>query len=489
MNKTQINLKQEIEKINSVENYHFDLNFTFKTQNEIFPYFLQIFQTCKMIELDTSINCFKGKETNTEINENLTGETQTVKYNLDIILKYFVLYILFTIKNIKSDNSLLFFNNFLIVQETMNEILNCEVIFKSFTQNSKLLTLFVKEYSHLVLDLNKILEECQKKLNSTVNFKDNYQEINKMIITQNIISSITNNFSNFIINRCSNQLIKIFPESELYRLTLIKDKRLLNLLYEKLNKEYTKTILEESKIPEILKKMQQAEENDEDIDHIAHTIFSKEIIQFLEFPNEIIDYLSNMHEGMKLEIKDQTQNTYLNPTIYSYFYVWKIIMSKIENGFKLFTTDKKFVKNIDDYKTILRMLVSYFERNSKIYEMFLLISMTLVHLDEVYVDEFLTGSSEVVKKIDEYDETLFNNLYDENTFYFILNALYKFVKIFPSHVKYWFEKAHKKLHNTFNKIVKNIINQKMMIEIKDKLSQYKVYFILFRLLLSRMVSF
>jgi hypothetical protein len=149
-------------------------------------------------------------------------------------------------------------------------------------------------------------------------------------------------------------------------------------------------------------------------------------------------------------------------------------MSKIENGFKLFTTDKKFVKSIDDYKTILRMLVSYLERNGKIYEMFLLISMTLIHLDENYVDNFLTGSSEVLEKIDNVNETQFTNLYDENTFYFILNVLYKFVKIFPSHVKYWFDKAHKKLHSTFNKIVKNIINQKIMVEIKDKLTQFKV---------------
>ena len=227
-----------------------------------------------------------------------------------------------------------------------------------------------------------------------------------------------------------------------------------------------------------MNKIHQAEEKDEFIDLILHTLFSKEIIQFLDFPIEIIDYLSNMHEGMKLEIKDQNQTTYLNPSIFSYFYVWKLIMSKIENGFKLFTNDKKFVKNIDDYKTILRMLVSYFERNSKIYEMFLLNSMTLVHLDEIYVDEFLTGSSDILKKIDEYYESQFNNNYNENTFYFILNALYKFVKIFESHVKFWFEKAHKKLHNTFNKIVKNIINQKMMIEIKDKLSLNKVKFLI-----------
>lgn len=467
-----------------MENYHFDLNFTFKSQIDILPYFIQIINIIKQIELDTSINCFKIQLGLSEVKENEKVETQIVKYNLDIILKYFVLYLLYTIKNICSDNYLLFLINFLVVQETMTEILNSDVIFKSFTQNNKLLTLFVKEYSHLILDINQIFEKCEKKLTQKLNFKDNFLEINNLIITQNIIKSITNNFSDFIINRCANQIVKIFSENELYHLTLIKDKRLLNLLFDKLNKEYTKTILEETKVPELIKKLLQAEENDEDMDAIVHSIFSKEIIQFLDYPTEIIDYLSNMHEGMKLEMKDQTQQNYLNPSIFSYLYVWKIIMSKIENGFKLFTTDKKLVKNIDDYKTILRMLVNYFERNNKIYEMFLLISMTLVHLDEDYVDQFLTGSNEVLQKIDNYDETQFTNFYDENCFYFILNVLYKFVKIFPSHVKYWFDKSPKKLHNTFNKIIKNIINQKIMIEIKDKLNQFKVKIIYNKLVIT-----
>ena len=389
-----------------------------------------------------------------------------------------MLYVLYTIKNINSDDYILFLNNFLVVQETMNDILNLEPIFKSFTQNAKLLTLFVREYSHLVLDINKISEKCDHKLTQKVSLKENTIEINNLIITQNIIKSITVNFTNFMKNRCGDQLVKIFPENELYRLTLIKDKNLLNLLFDKLNNQYIKTILEESKVPEIIKKLDQAGDDDAEIESISHLIFSKEILQFIEFPSDIIDYLSNMHEGMKLDIKDQNQPNYLHPSIFSYLYVWKIIMSKIENGFKLFTTDKKFVKNIDDYKTILRMLVNYFERNNKIYEMFLLIVTTLVHLDEDYVDQFLTGSSDVLQKIDSYDEKKFSNCYDENCFYFILNVLYKFVKIFPSHVKYWFDKSHKKIHNTFNKIVKNIINQKIMIEIKEKLSNHKVKYLL-----------
>ena len=465
-------MKDEIRKLNSIDNYHFDLNFTFKSQNEILPYFLQIIHIIKQIEIDVSRNCFKKSIELTEIKENVNS--QIAKYNLDIILKYFILYLLYTIKNISSDNYPLFLNNFLVVQESMNEILNSDVIFKSFTQNSKLLTLFVKEYSNLILEMNKIFEKCGNYIAQKLNFKENLTEISSSIVTQSIIKSITSKFCDFIIKRCSVQIVNLFSEKELYRLTLIKNQRLLKILFERLNIEYTKTILEESKVPEIIKKLQLAEENDEEMDAIAKSIFSNEIIQFLEYPSEIIDYLSNIHERMKLEIKDSTQHNYLNPTIFSYLYVWKIIMSKIENGFKLFTTDKKFVKNIDDYKTILKMLVNYFERNNKIYEMFLLISLTLIHLDEDYVDKFLTGSNDVLQKIDSFDETQFTNIYDENCFYFILNVLFKFVKIFPSHVKFWFDKSHKKLHNTFNKIVKNIINQKMMIEIKDKLNQFKV---------------
>ena len=139
------------------------------------PYFLQIIHIIKQIEIDVSRNCFKKSIELTEIKENVNS--QIAKYNLDIILKYFILYLLYTIKNISSDNYPLFLNNFLVVQESMNEILNSDVIFKSFTQNSKLLTLFVKEYSNLILEMNKIFEKCGNYITQKLNFKENLTEI------------------------------------------------------------------------------------------------------------------------------------------------------------------------------------------------------------------------------------------------------------------------------------------------------------------------
>ena len=64
-------MKDEIRKLNSIDNYHFDLNFTFKSQNEILPYFLQIIHIIKQIEIDVSRNCFKKSIELTEIKENV----------------------------------------------------------------------------------------------------------------------------------------------------------------------------------------------------------------------------------------------------------------------------------------------------------------------------------------------------------------------------------------------------------------------------------
>ncbi len=148
-------------------------------------------------------------------------------------------------------------------------------------------------------------------------------------------------------------------------------------------------------------------------------------------------------------------------------------MSKIENGFKLYTTKKSYLESIDNYKIILKLIVNYFERNKVVYEMFLLIAISFMHL--IDADKLLESPAEISNGMITFNESMLSKTeLDINLFYFIISILYKFVKIFPSLVKYWFEDSKNKMKTTFKSIISTVIFPKMSSEIKEKLNSNKV---------------
>ena len=46
-----------------------------------------------------------------------------------------------------------------------------------------------------------------------------------------------------------------------------------------------------------------------------------------------------------------------------YNHIWKCLMSKLENGFKLYTTNENDANLIKNYKTLLKFVINYLERN------------------------------------------------------------------------------------------------------------------------------
>ncbi len=142
-------------------------------------------------------------------------------------------------------------------------------------------------------------------------------------------------------------------------------------------------------------------------------------------------------------------------------------MSKLENGFKLYTTNEKDADLIKNYKTLLRFTINFLERNSKIYEMFFLIVITLIHINQNTDDE----------NIDDDEETNFVNFnednlgedFDKNTYLFILSILYKFYKIFPSLVKFYYYESKNKMKSIFKSLTSSLLLPKMLVDLHERI--------------------
>jgi hypothetical protein len=252
---------------------------------------------------------------------------------------------------------------------------------------------------------------------------------------------------------------------------LVKDLEFNKFIFEHMSSKYKTFILNEEALPKIIKRYQDEEDDDNKLYNLTETVLSKPIIKFLEFPEDTVNFLSVLSEGFKTEMSTDGRSFF--SSLYSYFYLWKTIMSKIENGFKFFTPEKSYLETIDNYKMILKLVVNYFEQNKAIYEMFLLLSVSYMHL--IDVDKLLESTSEVLKGIDNFDESNLSTTHlDENLFYFIVTLLYKFVKIFPLLVKYWYEESKNKMKISFKSIISQVIFPKICQEMKDKLTIHKV---------------
>jgi hypothetical protein len=95
--------------------------------------------------------------------------------------------------------------------------------------------------------------------------------------------------------------------------------------------------------------------------------------------------------------------------------------------------------------------------------MFLLIVVSLLHL--INNDDISETSN---LNFDNFDEKLLTDHLDTNTYQFLLNMLFKFVKIFPSLVKEYYNSKTNKLKNNFKNLICTYILPKLLVEFKEK---------------------
>jgi len=425
----------------------------------------------KEIPKDTSpenqtIELSKPNEPTKELTKKVNEHSVNLDFVLMILNKYLDCVNLEITNDFKYENMIGIFE-LSINLETIKILLSKNIIFKNLVKNKSLLSEFINKYMKMK-DLAANFKQIMNSVKNSENINTNEKTI---FLINEICDGISITCSNFVSTRCKDQLVYLFKEYDIYRMLLIKDLEFLKYINSHMDSKYKVYILHEDNIPKIIKRYHDEEYDDDNLYNLAESIFSKEIIKFLEYPEETVQFLSVLSEGLKIEMSTDGRTFF--QSLYSYFYLWKTIMSKIENGFKLYTTNKGYVETIDNYKIILKLIVNYFERNKAIYEMFLLISISFMHL--IDADKLLESTSEIIIGMDKFDDSMLSttNL-DVNLFYFIINILYKFVKIFPSLVKYWFEESKNKMKITFKNIISTIIFPKMSAEIKEKLNVNKV---------------
>jgi hypothetical protein len=467
-----------------------------KNTADILPYLLQLIVLAKLLEKDPSLfkvediqiesipeptisdqNIVEGEVKPEEaiVNEEVkVEENNNNKVNLNIVLHIFNNYIDIVDKNIHQGKEInMNILNISTVQEIINLILNNETIFSSLVNDKNLLEQFIKKYIGLKEISFRLSEAATKELRlieteMTSLKTDNLLTISHNLLITEISEKISLNCANFIKYRCKDQIIYLFSEVDIYKMFMTKDREFLLILYKQLSLSYQKTIINQEKLSGWLSKAQSEEEDY--LEDVAHSIFSKQVINYLECPEEIIEFLTTMNDALKYDFKVERKEFYNN--LFSYFYLWKAIMSKIENGFKLYTSDKQHVKVIDNYKILLKFIVNYLERNNRIYEMFLLISISLMHLID---DEKMLEGDKFVEDLEHFDDTTLNDSFDRNSFNFILSVFYKFVKIFPTLVKYYYDEKKSKLKNTIKRLITQVTLPKMLGDIKTTLTSNTVF--------------
>jgi len=416
----------------------------------------------------------ENKDNKEEKKENEKIENKKPKANIDLIIYIFTEIISMkefnTLKEIIKENNLEILNQeytqnlllFAQIEQFIYKTLQNNNLFSLLTQSPKLISIFMKSY----IIFKEYFSQNKSILNNIISENKNLD----IFITSKYINNIylyslcEEYLTSLIIERCSSQLIYLFPESEIYLLLQTNNRKFLKSITDSLNNAYQTKILSQENINSLLEKAK-----DEEVDYLEEVvfeIFNKETIKYLENPKEIIELLVACNEGLRYDLLPSKNQYY--QSIFPYFYIWKSIMNKIENGFKLYTSNQSHVTLIQNYKTLLKFVINYFERNSKLYEMFLLIVVSLIHLidqQENDIDDINLSDS----NFENFDENNLTNNFDNNTYMFLSSILFKFVKIFPSLVKFYYDESKNKLKNVFKNLICSLILPKLLKDLRERI--------------------
>ena len=422
-------------------------------------------------------NKIEEKKEENQIKEERKEEKKEPHINMDIILHIFSE--ILSMKEIKSikekitdknreeklkpyNLSTLFY--FSYIENYIFYLFSNDDIFSNLKKSPK----FLSAYITLYISYKENFKQSKIYFNDylTKNKSISQLEIKNILIFQKTLNDCEINLTNLLITRCSSQLVYLFPEKEIYNLLQTNNIKFLKTVTDKLAEVYKTQILSEENVKILLNKAQ-----DEEVDYlndVIYSIFGKETIKYLEDPKDIIKTLVGINEGMKYDLLPN-KNNFVN-SIYPYFYIWKAIMMKIEYGFKLYTTDKSKTELIENYKTLLRFIISYLEKNSLLYDMFLLILVSLIHLiDQQDYENDIDNSDPINNDFQNFDENNLTNEFDHNTYIFLLSILYKFVKIFPSLIKYYYDGSQNKLRYMFKNLIFSQILPKLITDIRKNI--------------------
>ena len=421
---------------------------------------------------NTNTNTEQINEHNEKTKDKNVAKPEPPKANIGIIINVFTdiisnaKYILLqdNITTSEHINEYFYFNQ---IQHFINNTLSNDNIFTLLTPSPETLSKFIKKYISFknIIALSKqtaentltSIKETNPYLSS--NTESLCNQIQSLLLHISLLSSSEHFISNLITSKCSKQLPHLLPESEIFKLLQTKNLPFLQSVSNSLEAIYKKQILEEHKINSLLTRIQN--EDEDNLEEVIYEIFSKETITYLSNPKEIISFLTSINEGMKYDILPSQAPFY--ESIFPYFYTWKCLILKIVNGFQLYTSNKQYEDIIKQYKTLLRFIIYYLEKNSLLYEMFLLIVVSLLHL--INNDDISETSN---LNFDNFDEKLLTDHLDTNTYQFLLNMLFKFVKIFPSLVKEYYNSKTNKLKNNFKNLICTYILPKLLVEFKEK---------------------
>ena len=361
-----------------------------------------------------------------------------------------------------SNLSTLFY--FSLIENYIYHIFSNDEIFSNLKKSPKFLSSFITLYINYKENFKQGKIYFNDYLTKTKSITP--LDTKNILIFQKVLNDCEINLTNLLISRCSSQLVYLFPEKEIFNLLQTNNMKFLKTVTDKLGEVYKTQILSAENVKTLLNKAQ-----DEEVDYlndVVYSIFGKETIKYLEDPKDIIKTLVSINEGMKYDLLPN-KNNFVN-SIYPYFYIWKTIMMKIEYGFKLFTTDKSKTELIENYKTLLRFVISYLEKNSLLYDMFLLILVSLIHLiDQQDYENDIDNSDPSNNDFQNFDENNLTNEFDHNTYIFLLSILYKFVKIFPSLIKYYYDESQSKLRYMFKNLIFSQILPKLITDIRKNI--------------------
>ena len=415
------------------------------------------------------------KEEKGEKKQEEKKEIKEERINMDLILHLFTEILAIkelklvkdkvTEKNItdkldKNNLSTLFYFNY--IETFIYHIFSNEEIFNNLKKSPKFLSSFITTYISFKENIkyNKTFYKDYLSKSKTIESIP-ARNILTMI---NILNECEINLTNLLISRCSSQLVYLFPEKDIFILLQTNNRRFLKTVTDNLREVYKTQILSSENVKNLLNKAQ-----DEEEDYLAdviYSIFGKETIKYLEDPKDIIKTLVSINEGMKYDLLPNKNN--FVSSIYPYFYIWKAIMMKIEYGFKLYTTDKSKAELIENYKTLLKFIISYLGKNNLLYEIFLLILVSLIHLiDQQDYENDIDNSDPINNDFQNFDENQLTDEFDHNTYIFLLSILYKFVKIFPTLIKYYYDDSQNKLKFMFKNLIFNQILPKLITDIRN----------------------
>lgn len=465
------NMIQDIKKVLQKElidsNHYFEMNGFFNSLKKIIASVISIYE----ISLNYNEFCLYSDDIIVEDqNSNDIISLKDKKLNLNLIIKTLISSLDYFNKELKQE---LYPKNELEVKISCFVFLQ-NIVHECFTSSAGLMlnkSIFSDDTLSKTFTLKylKIVPNNSDKTNGEVNIG------NEKTIKSFLLNKIINNsFDILNVNEIKPFICLIFKENEIYNLIKSLHYSKLCNFSQQLEKSYKKTILDEEKIDSYLSKLQN--EDQDYLEEVVKEIFSKEVLEFIRYPEEIINHIQSIFDELRYNLSLRS-DSHLND-FFAYYSIWKSIMCKIEYGLKLFTSHSSYAKIIENYNTILKFIIDYFTSESGYYEVFLIQTLNLIQIIESKLPDNVVD--EIQLKFDKesfiLDPKLIivdGNIFNADSYKFLIFMLYKFMKIFPNLVRFWYNSCNGKIKMVFKNLVYKVLFPNIIKEFTEVISDNK----------------